>query len=100
MSNNYDNLFRSLDTLNDTSQDSKEELISFLRGEATKLRLHPERSIEIAYTITGLLATNFARALPENDPIDEILTIAGELEVNPENADELRDELIRKIGAL
>lgn len=97
---NYDKQFQLLDKA--TSLDTaRQEFTTFLKTEAENLRVHPEDTIQIAYHIAGMLATNSARLIEQaNDPIDEILTIAGELEVNPPEASILRDELLAKIDAL
>ncbi len=46
------------------------------------------------------MATRYGRSLTPDNPINEIVTIAGELEINPKNADDLRRELISKIEKL
>ncbi|HEY8886572.1 MAG TPA: hypothetical protein VIM31_03700 [Candidatus Microsaccharimonas sp.] len=57
-------------------------------------------AIQAAYEITGLAATSYASTLINNDPIDGILTVAGELEINPTDAEVLRQELVKKIKNL
>jgi hypothetical protein len=94
---NYNHLLDSLDTSDDKNRIT---LISFLKEEVKKLQDQPDLAIEIAYSIAGLMATDFARKLPEDDPIDEILTIAGELEIKPDNYEALRNELVNKVNAL
>lgn len=91
-------LFDRIDELPD--EQSRAEIISFLQEQLPALSSDLERSIEAAYSIAGLMATNYSRNLKDDDPIDEILIIAGELEVNPKNAEELRKELMVKIEAL
>lgn len=56
--------------------------------------------VHYAYKIAGLMGTNFAHRLSKDDPINEILVIAGELETNPLNAGALTQELMTKIGDL
>lgn len=87
--------------LNDPStfKVAREQLIVTLKGLGDELEQSIEDSASIAYKIAGFMATKYARSLEEGSPIDEILTIAGELEVNPDNVDELRQELIAKISA-
>jgi len=75
-------------------------LVEALKDLASNLARNPKKDAEIAYYIAGLLATDYARTLKPGDPIDEILTIAGELEINPDNAIELRSELVQKINSL
>jgi hypothetical protein len=53
-----------------------------------------------AYKIAGLMASDFYKTLLLDDPLQEIFTIAGELEINSQNADKLTQELIDKIAAL
>lgn len=101
--NKYEQLFDKLNNpvlIKDETQKLRLLLISVLKDFAYALERNPGSGTEIAYKIAGIMATEFARCLNENDTIDEILTIAGELEVNPQNADELREELIKKIDML
>ncbi len=72
-------------------------LIDHLQSYLPQITEEPERSSKVAYSITGLMATSYVQSLLPSDPIDEILTIAGELEINPDNAENLRQELIQKI---
>jgi hypothetical protein len=96
----YKEIFSRLDTTLPPTAKDRAMMSSFLKEQATAFRAHPDQTTRIAYAIAGMLATRFARNLPEDDPIDEILTIAGELEVNPDNASDLRKELLTKIDAL
>ncbi|MFF0492841.1 hypothetical protein ACFYTQ_27740 [Nocardia sp. NPDC004068] len=82
------------------SLEARAHMTQFLKEQAVRLRDEPGQALQIAYEIAGLMATEFARTLGDDDPLDEVLTIAGELEVDPENADELYKELIEKIGQL
>lgn len=50
-----------------------------------------------AYEIAGMLASKFTQSLEEDDPLLEVMIIAGELEVKPKNTEELTQELIAKI---
>lgn len=96
----YNELFSKLNTPSTPSLENRRDLVKFLKDSVVTLRLHPESTARVAYSIAGLFATDFARNLPEGDPIDEILTIAGELEIDPEDAEHLRNELIEKIDTL
>lgn len=73
--------------------------MDFLLELLPSLRSDEQSSPEIAYFIAGMLASSFARTLSEDDPLMEIMIIAGELEVSPNNAAELTKELVRKIEA-
>lgn len=96
---NYDKLFIQLNT--EQSLKNRSAILSFLRYCNVELKTgktHPEH---IAYSIAGLMATDYARTLPEDDPISTILAIAGELEVNdPADKDELKNELITAIDSI
>lgn len=72
----------------------RQVLVAHLRDQANTLRQQPDRTIDIAYSIAGIMATDYARSLNDNDPISEILTIAGELESNPTDAAQLKNELL------
>jgi hypothetical protein len=100
MNTHYNKLFKSLDTEATPTETRKEELVLFLKNEATRIKAQPELAVEIAYGIAGFMSTEFAQNLAKNNPIEEILTIAGELEVAPENSAALRDELLNKIALL
>lgn len=88
------------DSINLTDEQFRSQVIDFLEKQLPTLSGDIELAVTAAYDIAGLMATKHARALSADDPIDEILTIAGELEINPENAEELRKELVDKIKAL
>lgn len=91
--------FKSIDGAS-SALESRQRLVQILRDKASELQSNPDDYAEIAYQIAGFLATNFAQQLSSDDPIDEILTIAGELETSPDNAVELRKELLQKINSL
>lgn len=86
--------------IDDNPNEARSELITFLKSQTDSLRVTNAGAINTAYQIAGLMATDFARTLGPDDPIDEIFTIAGELEINPPDSDELRKELLEKIQAL
>lgn len=93
----YESLY---EILNNEASDSRTALLEYLMQAANEMEEHRDLTKEIAYNIAGLMATDFARDLADGDPIEEILTIAGELEVMPQNHDALRAELVTKIKAL
>lgn len=93
-----DNIYERIDNL--SNEQSRAEITSYLKALLPTLLGGLEQSISAAYSIAGLMATEYARNLKNDDPIDEILTIAGELEIGPPNAQELRQELVSKIEAL
>lgn len=99
MKNQSDYIFQILNKA-PLPTDARDVLINSLRSFADEINQNPQKSIEISYAIAGLMATEYAQHLAPNDPIDEILTIAGELEINPPNADSLRHELVQKIREL
>lgn len=92
-----DDLF---DEIGRNEDDAREKLVRFLKSQLARLDNDTPDAVQAAYEIAGLMATDFARTLNTSDPVDEILTIAGELEINPDNAPELREELIEKISRL
>ena len=94
---NYDKLFTKLNS--ETSSETYENILSFLRHSHRELLQNPDQTPKIAYAITGLLATDYIRNLDEADPLNEIFTIAGELEAEPENI-KLKNELLVAIDQL
>ena len=88
-------LFNKLDT---NLANARQEFVDYLHSVSQELEQDTASAPRIAYDIAGMFATKFAHQLDEEDPLIEIMTIAGELEVKPENTDELRRELIDKIA--
>ena len=82
------------------SERARAQFILFLKNKLVPLNRDINDAAKTAYEIAGLMSTDFAQSLNSSDPIDKILTIAGELEIHPSNAEELRAELIEKIQAL
>ena len=78
----------------------REVFVTILKSYLDALEGDLATALQASYQIAGLMATDYARTLKDADPIDKILTIAGELEVNPSNAEDLRQELIQKINLL
>lgn len=91
-------LFDELDA--PTDEVGRAIIIDFLNTTRTDLLKGKISPVEGAYAIAGLMGTDFARRLSEDDPIDEVLVIAGELEANPADAGSLYQELISRISAL
>ena len=101
--NEYNDLYHLLNEPDLTVNKKGEErrsLIGVLKKLADDLRLNQGEYASIAYSIAGLLATDYARNLKPNDPISEVLFLAGELEIGPPNADELLRELVQRIENL
>lgn len=101
--NRYEELFQILnepDLSNNETIDERQALVSVLKEFGEILADDSQRATDIAYSIAGLMATDYARQLPDDDPISEVLAIAGELEIMPENSNELLEELKEKIGKL
>lgn len=46
------------------------------------------------------MATDYVRSLPSNDPVVEALSLAGELEIKPANAEALAKLLTEEIARL
>jgi len=91
-------LFSNGDELSDRQK--RGIVVNFLKetGEALiKGEISPTTA---AYDIAGLSGSSFVINLPASDPLNEIFTIAGELEVNPVDATDLTTELIAKIAEL
>lgn len=47
----------------------------------------PDDGERLAYDIAGLLSLNFVRQLPDNDPISDVLALAGQLELPESHRD-------------
>ncbi|HMH70019.1 MAG TPA: hypothetical protein VK502_01345 [Candidatus Saccharimonadales bacterium] len=84
----------------DNTMTTRQHLIGFLDDVLLTLKSDKQAAPMVAYEIAGMLSTHFSRSLPEGDPLLEIMIIAGELEVESEDTEELTQELIKKIEAL
>lgn len=84
----------------ESSSETRDNVISFLRYCGNSLKSGQDSAAIIAYSIAGLMATDYVKSLPSDDPLNEILVIAGELEIDPENKEALKNELIRAIDQL
>lgn len=77
-------LHNSLDK-ESTPNIQRQELITHLKATVDTLPENEDERRAIAYDIAGLLSTHFAKSLDSNDLLDQILTLAGELEVPNQN---------------
>lgn len=77
----YEQLFHRLNDITQSSANvhHKAALKDLLKDLAKDLSLHPENCSKTAYKIAGLMATRYGHSLTPDNPIDEIVTIAGEL---------------------
>lgn len=91
--------FQSIDSAASLNE-ARNLVVEYLARGLRYLKSSPDKAGEIAYQIAGLMGTDFARNLDKNDPIDEILIIAGELECAHGNVETLREEIIKKIEAI
>lgn len=92
-----ENIFHKIDN---NPEQARDVIVSFLKGQLGALTGDMTSAIDAAYSIAGLAGTDFVRSLDPIDPIDEIFTIAGELEINPDDSENLRKEIIDKIRSL
>ena len=93
-----EHLFQVLNDPRSTSEKCRTDLGSWLKQQASIVNL--ESAVDFGYTVAGFMATDWCRSLGENDPIDNILTIASELEIRPSNTDDLFQELVLAIEHL
>lgn len=92
------NLYNVIDQL--SSDQARVKMVLYIENQIPALSGTIDQAINTAYSIAGLMATSYARNLEDDDPLNEILTVAGELEIGADDASELRDELLEKISAL
>lgn len=65
----------------------RELLREYLVAQLEEYQRTPERGEEIAYNIAGLMGADAIINLPKGDPYEEVLSLAGELELPPRNRD-------------
>lgn len=91
----YETLYNVTD-----AEKAHQDLIAYIKSEALRLLPLSKETYKTAYRFAGLMVTDYVRGLPDDDPVVDVLAIAGELEINPGNARELADELVGKILSL
>ena len=96
---NIENLHNSLDD-ESTPEVHRQELVAFLKDCSNNLPEGNDERRQIAYAIAGFMSTEFARSLDPSDPLDQILTLAGELEVPDEDTESKWQEFRRLIHSL
>ncbi len=100
MTMNIEKIYSVLDS-DDSIHEKRAAAIAYLHECVDNLSDDPEERRKIAYNIAGLMSTNFASALEDDDSIEEILNLAGELEVNNDGKNEAEwQSLIDLISAL
>ena len=82
---NIEQLYETLDDSNIESELKRNELSAFLKEQASMAVKDNSIRKDIAYDIAGLLSTRYALELNINDLTDQILTLAGELEVDDDS---------------
>lgn len=78
----------------------RQELIAYLKTCVDTLPSDEDGRQAIAYNMTSLLSTDYARSLTGTDTVDEVLTLAGELEVPDDNSSAKWTELCKLVHAL
>lgn len=92
-------IYESLYNYSDARK-ARGELIAYLKAETQHMIPSSEDTYASAYILAGLMATDYVRTLSDEDPIIDILTIAGELEISPPNSEELAADLVQKVQSL
>jgi len=82
--NNIDKLHDILDDKNIELNLKQRELVAFLKNQTKYPVSGADERKDIAYNIASLLSTEFAHTLNSSENLDQILTLAGELEVEYE----------------
>lgn len=85
-----------------STREKRESAVAYLLDCAGTLTGDPEQRSKTAYNIAGLMSTSFGRSLKDDDCIEEIFALAGELEVSSSigTNDEQWEHLITLIGQL
>lgn len=90
--------------MNESSHDVSKvrlEYVAWLKLCLLELECDTNQATSIAYAIVGRFMNQYyIPDISSDAPIYNILTVAGELETNPDNAEELRLELIELIQQL
>jgi hypothetical protein len=92
-------IFSELYDFSDANK-ARQDVINFIKEEMRHFASLSDDTYRSAYTLAGLMATDYVRTLPEEDPIVDILSAAGELEIAPPESEDLRKEILQKVESL
>lgn len=92
-------IFQQLSTPYNAKQ-ARSTIIGHITSQAALFEPLTSHSFTVAYNLAGLMATDYVRSLPSNDPVVEALSLAGELEIKPANAEALAKLLTEEIARL
>lgn len=96
---NNDNIHEKLYNIEDLER-SRQLVLDYVKEQQKYFTVLNDDTYLAAYKLAGLMATDYIRSLPENDPVVPLLDIAGELEVKPKESQQLMVELHNGIEAL
>ncbi len=95
---NNKTIYDFLDNNPDNNQ-NRLALINYLKNNIQSLGDN-EKYSETVYNMAGMMSANYVHSLPDDDILMQILTLAGELEVEDENTNENLNHLIYLINQL
>jgi len=77
---NTDQLHNYLNSDN-SDHEKRSALIHYLKNQISSLPQLDDERTKIAYEIAGLMSTKYVLSLEDNDAIERIFSLAGELEI-------------------
>ena len=96
---NIDKIYNTIEKITD-SDDKRLLVTNYLTSCLPILESDREYLNKVIYNIAGLMSTEYIQSLAESDEINEILTIAGEMENPTDNNQDNLDLLIALIKSL
>lgn len=76
-----DSTYELLNNEHLSDAEKRSALIQHIREYAALFDSPEHRAEDIAYHLAGLMSTRYVMGLEDDDPIDTVLTLAGELEL-------------------
>lgn len=96
---NIEHIYAELDS--HKSEPIKEGILrDYLKQRLSSLPVSAPERRKVAYDIAGLLSTSYAKTLEDNSPYEQILTLAGELEVSESDNAQKWTDLLELAAAL
>ena len=96
---NTPNIYEKLYNISDIAK-ARKSIIEYIKDQKHYFESLTKETYVAAYQLAGLMATDYAASLSDTDPVIDILSLAGELEIAPSDSDDLRNDILRKIIAL
>ena len=83
-----------------SNSEKRSLLISYLKEQIESLSQQNDERTKVAYEIAGLMSTRYIKSLNSDDILEQILSLAGELEIKESASEQKWHALQRMVAQL